>query len=231
MAEIVRAQFVDRPNRFVVRARLDDGSLVEAHLPNTGRLTHLTEPDRPFILRRDGFPPRVTEYTAIRAWDGCWVALEASRAPVLLEEWLNADHPMPGVGAISDFAREVTIEGHRLDLRLTTDEGATVWVEVKSGGRAEDGVALLSATPSTRGASHLAALGRLVAAGEVAVAAFVIQRPDVRALRVGEDADPGWIDAVRAARSAGVAVLAYGCAVTEEDVCIDRELPILWDEH
>lgn len=229
MTNIVRAGFIDRPNRFVLRARLEDGSIVEAHLPNTGRLTHLAEPGRPFILRRDGSPPRSTEYTAIRAWDGCWVALEASRAPQLLVDWLERNQ-MPGIGAIAEIAREVTVEGHRLDLHLTTLDGTTVWVEVKSGGRGDSGTALLSATPSVRGASHLAALGRLASTGELAVVAFVVQRPDVGTLRVGGDADPGWVEAVRAAREAGVGVIAFGCAVTEDAVFIDRELPVVWED-
>lgn len=228
MAEIVMAQFVDRPNRFVVRVQLEDGSLVDAYLPNTGRLEHLTEPGRPFVLRRDGVPPRTTEYTAVRAWDECWVALEASRTPRLLADWLAAGNPMPGHGTIADIEHEVPIDRHRLDLRMTTGDGTTVWVEVKSGGRGIGGIGLLSRTPSTRGVAHLATLGRLVAAGQAAAAAFVVQRPDVRNLRVGGDADPAWIGAVRAARAAGVSVVAFGCAVTETDVAVDRELPILW---
>ncbi len=107
--------------------------------------------------------------------------------------------------------------------------GERVWVEVKSGGRGVNGVALLSQTPSARGVSHLATLGSLANSGEAAVAAFVIQRPDVEALRVGGDADPDWIDGVLAASRAGVSVIGFGCDVTETEVSIKQELPILWD--
>lgn len=229
MPDLVKARFVSRPNRFLVRVELEDGSSTDAYLPNTGRLEHLTEPGRPFLLRHDGGPPRTTEYTAVRAWDGCWVALEASQAPLLLADWLAASHPLPGFGPIRDIEHEVTVAGHRLDLRLTSEEGVTVWVEVKSGGRGEDGVALLSKTPSQRGVAHLATLSRLVESGESAAGAFVIQRPDATALRIGGDADTTWIDAVRTAKTAGVLIMAFGCAVTEEDVAIDRVLPIIWE--
>lgn len=229
MADVVSARFVDRPNRFVLRVELEDGSLVDAYLPNTGRLGHLTEPGRPFVLRRDGGPPRTTEYTAVRAWDGCWVALEASRAPRLLSDWLDAGNPFLGYGAIADIEYEVPIEHHRLDLRLTTEDGTTVWVEVKSGGRAVDGIGLLSRTPSARGAAHLAALERLARTSEAAGVAFVLQRPDIQALLVGGDADPTWIAAVRSAHAAGVSVVAFGCAVTKTDVAVDRVLPIHWE--
>jgi DNA-binding sugar fermentation-stimulating protein len=104
-----------------------------------------------------------------------------------------------------------------------------VWVEVKSGGRCVHGTALLSGTPSTRGVAHLAALAGLVARGEQAAAAFVIQRPDAERLLVGGDADPGWIEGVRDAREAGVAITAFGCEVDEADIRIARWLPVLDD--
>ena len=88
-APLVTAAFVARPNRFVIIAELADGRRVRAHLPNTGRLTHLTTAGREFLLRPSTDPARLTEFTAVRAWDGCGVALEASRAPELLAAWLD----------------------------------------------------------------------------------------------------------------------------------------------
>lgn len=227
-SDSVPARFVERPNRFLAVVEIEDGSLEPAYLPNTGRLEHLLEPGRPLILRRDGRPPRTTRYTVTRAWDGCWVGLEASIAPALLSEWLLDGHPLPGFGAVSGLRAEVMAGNHRLDVLVETVSGS-VWVEVKSGGRVLDGEALLSSTPSLRGASHLAALTRLVADGEPAAAAVVIQRPDARRLRIGEPADPAWVAAFRSARAGGVAVMAFGCGVDTNRVWIDRELLVLWD--
>lgn len=223
----IPARFVSRPNRFVVELELEDGSHVSAYVPNTGRLTHLTTPGTRYLVVRDGTPPRVTEYTATRAWDGCWVALHAAAAPQLLATWLADGNQLPRFGLVESIDHEVTAGRHRFDLRCHTTHGP-VWVEVKSGGRAFDGTALLSQTPSARGAAHLEALGELVRRGHHAVAAFVFQRSDVTRLVVGDDADPGWIDAVVAARQSGVVIAAYGCRVTETSVAIERELPIDW---
>ncbi len=220
----LEAAFIERPNRFVVVAELADGTRVRAHLPNTGRLTHLTTPGRRFLLQPSSDPHRLTNFTATRAWDGCWVALEAGRAPALLAQWL-ARHPLPGYGRVDGLMREVLLERHRIDL-LATIADQPVWIEVKSGGRAAATDALLSQTPSTRATAQLAALGRLT--GDQAAVVFVVQRPDVSRLRVGGDADPGWIEAVRQAAAAGVAILAYGCEVTPTTVRIDRRLPIVW---
>jgi sugar fermentation stimulation protein A len=224
---VVPARFVERPNRFLVVADLDDGQQVAAYLPNTGRLQHLLSPGRRLILRPEAAPGRRTAYTVTRAWDGCWVGLEAGRAPGLLAAWLLEGEKLSPFGEVLELAAEVRVEGHRLDFRLTTVSGP-VWVEVKSGGRALDGTALLSKTPSTRGVAHLRILAGLVEAGQAAAVAFVIQREDARRFRVGGDADPGWIDAVGAAHQAGVEVVAFGCEVSEQRVEIARRLPMLW---
>jgi sugar fermentation stimulation protein A len=199
---------------------------VAAHLPNTGRLTHLTTPGRRFVVRPANDPERVTSYTAIRAWDGCWVALEAGRAPELLVRWLQY-HDLDGWGPVDAFEREVALGSHRIDLVAQVGR-LRVWLEVKSGGRADGEVALLSQTPSTRAISQMATLTERVAAGEPAVVAFVVQRPDVAALLIGGDADPGWIDAVRCAAAGGVTIVAFGCEVTPTEVRIARRLPIHW---
>lgn len=226
--QLTHARFVERPNRFLVVCELEDGRRVTAHLPNTGRLQHLADPGTPYILRRDGVPPRKTEYTATRAWDGCWVALEASRAPLLLANWLESGNPFPGFGPVDEIRREVTVADHRLDL-LLTGRGGTCWVEVKSGGRANDGAAVLSGTPSVRGMAHLDALSTLVADGENAAAAFVVQRSDAASFVVGRNADRGWIDAVVRAYEAGVQIAAFGCDVTDTSVRIARELSMIWE--
>lgn len=210
-------------------AELASGETVAAHLPNTGRLTHLTTPGRRYLLRPESDPLRTTRFTAVRAWDGCWVALEAANASSLLVAWLAGGHGLAGIDRIGEIRTEVGFGSHRIDIVGRAPDGVEVWIEVKSGGRAVGEVALLSQTPSTRAAGHLAALAELAGTGVVAVVAFVVQRPDVRCLRIGGDADPGWISAVEAARAAGVAVVAYGCDVTPADVTIARELPIVWE--
>lgn len=229
-SEPVEATFVARPNRFVVRALLPDGEVVDAHLPNTARLTHLTVPGRPLILRPSADPSRKTAFTATRAWDGCWVGLEAAKAPGLLAAWLEQGNPLPRFGTVGRVEREVPIDGNRIDLRVRAG-GRRVWVEVKSSGRVVKGVALLSQTPSRRGATHLAKLAALSASGVPAAVVFVIQRPDAAALRIGGDADEGWVRAVTGAARAGVEILAFGCDVSISATSIREPLPVAWDHR
>jgi len=224
----VEGVLVERSNRFLAVVRLPSGDTVEAYVPNTARLTGLLEPGARVIMVSVSHPARKTRFTLTRVWDGTWVSLEASRAPVLLADWLG-DHPLDGFGEVADLHREVALGRHRIDLVAGTPAGE-VWLEVKSGSRGVGGDALLSGTPSARGRRHLEALAELVAEGTPAAVAFVVQRADVDRFVVGGDADRTWIEAVRSARRSGVQILAYRCAVTPAMVHIDRELPVAWAE-
>ena len=226
-AEGIEAAFVERPNRFVVLARLANGRIVRAHLPNTGRLVGQLDPDRPLILQPTDNPTRATAYTATRSWTGHgWLSLEASRAPALLEAWIRRQRHLPELGTVRKIEREVTIGRHRLDLELGLADDVPAWVEVKSLTIAEHGIARFSRTPSTRGAAHLELLGDLRERGERVAAVFVVQRGDARRLVADDAAATIWMDAIRRAHARGVLLLAYRCKVTPSDVWIQRRIPI-----
>lgn len=227
------ARFVARHNRFVVRARLEpatpgDGreEEVRAYLPNTARLTDVLVPDASLILAPNQDLGRRTRWTATRVWDGTWVALEATAASGLLADHLERGGTLPGWPAVAALRREVTYGRHRFDLEVELRDGQVGIVEVKSLSRARDGVAPLSATPSTRGVAHLAALASRAEVGLPSAAVFVVQRGDAEILDLDAAADPGWIDAVRRARGSGVHIVAFGCDVTERTVRLGRRLMV-----
>lgn len=217
---------MSRENRFVVRARLASGEEVRAHLANTARLGDILAPGVEVVLQPATTPRRLTRWSVTRVWDGTWVALEANTAADLVVDHLRGGGALDGWPPVTGLRREVTRDGHRFDVEVDHADGRVGVVEVKSLSRAVDGVAPLSWTPSTRGAAHLAALGRLTADGVPCAAVFVVQRGDVEALDIGAPADPAWVAAVRAARAAGVAVTAWSCTVTPADIRLARQLPV-----
>ncbi len=210
-----RARFVSRENRFVVSARLDDGSdeVVRAYLPNTARLGDVLVPDAELVLQPSDAPHRRTSWTVTRVWDGTWVALAAGVASQLVVDHLRDDGDLPGWPPVTAVRPEVTRDGHRFDLEVDLADGRTGVVEVKSLSRVRGGIAPLSGTPSTRGVAHLATLARLARDGVPTAVVFVVQRGDATVLDVGAPADADWVRAVRGAHEAGVHVLAYRCRV------------------
>lgn len=223
---VEEARFVARDNRFVVRARLADGEVVRAHLPNTARLPDLLVPDARLLLEPADAPHRTTRWSVVRVWDGTWVALAAGVASDLIARHLDAKGRVGDWPAATAVRREVTRDGHRFDLEVDLPDGRIGVVEVKSLSRARGGVAPLSGTPSTRGVAHLATLGRLAAAGIPCAVVFVVQRADVEVLDLGAEADTAWVEAVRGAREAGVAIVAHRCEVGPTTLALGPAIPV-----
>lgn len=57
----------------------------------------------------------------------------------------------------------------------------------------------------------------------------MIQMKGVHAFTPNQKTHPQFGDALRAARGAGVHILAYDCLVTEDSLQIDRPVPVLLD--
>ena len=61
---IVKAQFINRPNRFYSNVKLD-GKEIKVHVPNTGRCKELLIPGCTVYLREENNPVRKTSYDLI----------------------------------------------------------------------------------------------------------------------------------------------------------------------
>ncbi|NQT88471.1 DNA/RNA nuclease SfsA [bacterium] len=175
--ESLRAAFIDRPNRFLVRCRLG-GRTVRAFMPNPGRMWELLYPGVPLIIVREGGPKRKTHYTVL--------AVERDGQPVFLHTHLtNAvarhlllEHRIPGLEGCTLVRSEVTRGNSRLDF-LLNEQGRDVYVEVKSCTLFGNGVAMFPDAVTERGRKHLIELSHLARQGARCVALFLVQTPRV----------------------------------------------------
>ena len=95
----------------------------------------------------------------------------------------------------------------------------------------QNGVGLFPDSPTTRGAKHLGTLVEAVRAGHCGAVVFVVQRADCRAFAVNAPADPALYEAFQFAVNSGVDAFAFSCRVSETEVTLDRQLPIIaYDE-
>ena len=83
-----------------------------------------------------------------------------------------------------------------------------------------DGVACFPDAPTERGRRHVDELAGLARQGVCAAVVFVVQRADAGAFRPNDETDPEFGQALRAARDAGVQVLAYRCRVNPPQITI-----------
>lgn len=186
---------VVRANRFLARCRFPGGEEVDAHVPDRGRLTEVLAPGAQVLL----YPApegglRRTAWSLLCARDpgsGTLVAIDpagaATRAGLLLARGL-----LPFLGGDWTVRPEVPLGRSRIDFLLERP-GERVYVEVKSVGVVQDGVALFPDAPTERGARHLRELQACVRAQEArAMVLFVAQREDAQQVAVNAAVDPAF---------------------------------------
>jgi sugar fermentation stimulation protein A len=114
----------------------------------------------------------------------------------------------------------------RVDFLLEDPARGRCWLEVKNVHLMRTpGLAEFPDCVAARSTRHLEELADQVAAGDRAVALFVVQRTDCKAFSACADLDPAFARGLEAAAAAGVEVMAWACEVHPGEVTIRRALP------
>lgn len=172
MEGIVEAIFLKRPNRFVAECLVGD-RIVQAHLPNPGRMWELLFPGRTmFLLPRGGEGTR----TQFRV-----VGIERDETPIMLDTHYSNDvaaklieeKKINGWEDWEVLRREVTFGSSRFDLLLGRGEERKI-VEVKSCTLFGKETAMFPDAITERGRKHLMELAELTRSGWQAGILFLV---------------------------------------------------------
>lgn len=223
---LVHGVLVKRYKRFLADVRLDDGQIVTAHCPNSGRMTGCAEPERTVYLSRQDRPGRKLPWS----WELIDMPDSLVGVNTLLPNRLVAASAMAGcIAELSGYdtvQREVRVGDHtRLDLVFTGSNRRDCYVEIKNCTWVENGAARFPDAPTTRGQKHLAVLTDLIADGHRAVIFYVIQRMDARIFEPAADVDPAYARGLADAVTGGVEVVAYDTRLSPEAIQIRHPLP------
>lgn len=183
---LVEARFVERPNRFLLRCRVD-GDVVEVHMADPGRLKELLIPGKRVWIRWAASPTRKTDWSAVlvESPDGRgFVSIDTTMPNKLIHRALE-------VGALDELdgwaleRAEFPMGNSRIDFLLAGDHPASprlahparaaesgprygpgpgarkLALEVKSVTLVEDGVALFPDAVTARGARHVRELAEV----------------------------------------------------------------------
>ncbi|MDQ0337249.1 sugar fermentation stimulation protein A [Caldalkalibacillus uzonensis] len=243
--QLHQAHFIERLNRFVVRCELlgqplhgarcaDPGlasCVVEAHLPDPGRLKELLVPGCTLWLRSNTKPKRKTKWTVVlcETPDGKGlVSLDTTLPNRLITAALEA-------GAIEELRdwslvqSEFKLGRSRWDFLLThSRDGRKLVLEVKSVTLVKDKVALFPDAVTVRGTKHLRELARLAGKPQMEAAVlFVVQREDAIRIEAAHDIDPRFAEELEKAAMSGVRLLGRKCQITLSEVILGDKVPVI----
>ena len=215
-SNIVRAEFVSRPNRFIAYVDIE-GKREKVHVKNTGRCRELLIPGVEVILEHSDNPERKTAYDLIAVYkEGLGLINIDSQAPNrVVGEWLAEK----GLELIKP---EYTYGSSRIDFYME-EEGKRILMEVKGCTLEREKVGYFPDAPTERGVKHLNELKRAAKEGYLAYVAFVIQMEGIREVRPNIETHAAFGEALREAKEAGVHEILLPCTVREDRLEIDEK--------
>ncbi len=228
---LVRGVLVQRYKRFLADIVLDTGEAITAHCPNPGAMLGLSTPGLPVWVSRSDNPNRKLPHTLeLVEADGGLAGVNTMLPNRLVAEALAN-------GVIAELAGYPTVRpevkygaASRVDFLLTAPDRPACWLEVKNVHlRRTPGLAEFPDCVAARSTRHLEELEAMVAAGDRAVALFVVQRTDCDRFAACRALDPAFAAGLDHAAEAGVEVLVYACEISSDGVAIDHR--IRWMGH
>ena len=224
--DMIEGQFVRRRNRFIAEVMI--GEQVEAvHVRNTGRLKELFVEGVPVLLLPASNPERKTKYSLICVRKkGLWVNVDSTAPNQVVEEMVREGRLFSDITYIK---REKTFGNSRFDLYLEHG-GRKHYIEVKGVTLEVNGVARFPDAPTERGIKQIYELIEAKRQGYQASIIFIIQMKGVRAFGLNRKDHPDFAEALKAAKTAGVEILAFDCRVSEDCLVCDQKIPVWLDE-
>jgi sugar fermentation stimulation protein A len=223
---LIGGRLVKRYKRFLADVILEDGSVVTAHCPNSGRMTGCSQPGQPVYLSAQDGPKRKLKYR----WELIEMPASLVGVNTLVPNRLVGaalrDRSIPALKDYGDVSGEVTINARsRLDLKLTGRQVPDCYIEIKNCTLVEEGLAMFPDAPTTRGQKHLRELSQLKDQGMRAVIFFLIQRMDARLFTPADRIDPEYGRRLRRAVEHGVEIMVYDTHIDLTGIRLRDPLP------
>ncbi|HEX4180469.1 MAG TPA: DNA/RNA nuclease SfsA [Caulobacteraceae bacterium] len=221
-----RGVLVQRYKRFFADVVLDGGAAVTAHCPNPGAMLGLNQPGLPVWVSASDNPKRKLGHTLeLVEADGGLVGINTMLPNRLVAEALAG-------GVITELAGYPSVRpevkygaASRVDFLLTAPDRPACWLEVKNVHLSRTpGLAEFPDCVAARSTRHLKELEAMVAAGDRAVALFVVQRTDCETFSACHDLDPAFAAGLDHAAEAGVEVLVHACGMSTTAIDLARRL-------
>lgn len=226
--KVVKAKFVERPNRFIAFCDID-GKIEKVHVKNTGRCKELLTDEAVVYLEESDNPNRKTKYSLIAVEKGSRLINMDSQVPnkVVYEGLVNKKIVLPGIDEEITFIKpEKTYNNSRFDIYLET-KSKKVFIEVKGVTLEEDNIVKFPDAKTERGVKHINELIEAKKDGYECYILFLIQMNNVLYFTPNNEMHKDLGDALINARNNGVGVLAYDSLVEFNSITINKEIKVI----
>ena len=223
---ITEGRFLDRPNRFIAHVEIG-GQIETVHVKNTGRCKELLVPGAQVFLEKSGNPARKTAYDLVCVnKSGRLINMDSQIPNKAALEWVKAGYLFPEEVQVTP---EKTYGNSRFDLYACSDR-RKAFIEVKGVTLEENNIVRFPDAPTERGLKHVEELAECMQDGYEAYLLFVIQMKDVRKFQPNWNTHHRFGDALKAAREAGVRILAMDCMIGEDFMRIQDPVEVDLEE-
>ena len=217
---IIKGEFVDRPNRFIANVIID-GKIEVCHVKNTGRCKELLIKGSTVYLQKADNPNRKTKFDLIAVQKGDrLINMDSQVVNSVTLEYI------PTVFKNIKYIKpECKYGNSRFDIYVETHK-EKIFVELKGVTLENDGIVRFPDAPTQRGVKHLKELQKAVQNGYKTYVLFIVQMDNVKYFEPNRAAHPEFADVLKEASETGVKIRAYQCNVTPESITIKNQIPI-----
>ena len=228
---LTNGHILRRYKRFLADVELIDGSLVTAHVPNTGTMATCWFPGAPVQLSYSDNPRRKLSWTLERVDMGAgWVGVHTGRTNQVVAEGI-AEGRIPSLAGYRNLRREVRFApaGYpkgRLDIGLFEGPAADILVEIKNVTLLDGDCLRFPDAVTERGRKHLDLLSAAVSCGYRGVILFALNRPEGARFAPARTIDPAYAGRLIEVVAAGVEVLAVRISHRDTGMEVAEALPV-----
>ena len=90
----------------------------------------------------------------------------------------------------------------------------------------EKGISEFPDAVTTRGKKHLVHLQDAIRKGYESYLLFLIQREDIKIMKIAKDIDLNYYNEIKKAKNYGVKIIAYSCKVNENEISISNKIKV-----
>lgn len=225
---LIQGKLIKRYKRFLADVELDDGTIILAHVPNSGSMKGVSDPGSLCRISKSDNLARKIPYTLemVQTLSRQWVGVNTSLTNHLVQEAFELKK-LKEWSAYTEFKREVKINPEsRLDFLLTSQK-KKLYVEVKNVSMAEPPAAVFPDAKTERGQKHLRDLAKLTSEGFDTEIFFVVQREDCETFRPCDEIDPVYGKLLREVVKKNVVPRCWACTITPNSIELSHPLKII----